>query len=242
MSQSLNQADSRASSHSKSCCHSTRACPAPTIWRNYFAYQLPERCGAAPLTGLLLGSAEAIEATKSRLLTNVGFIGLHDSCTTGPQETKCFGVARAFALAGTAVSVRSKDRCWHSSGRKKGRRVGAVEHWEERLGRLGRLVEKGLGNRISPSNNSKKKKNSLLLLIFPAKLSSCSLPFVYWKGWVWRSVPFPRFTELLEGVAAAETCPGEKNCSELWEKMWKLAMLTIIRKQNFFLMFFVNAI
>lgn len=57
------------------------------------------------------------------------------------------------------------------------------------------------------SNHSKKKKSPLLLISL-AKLSSCSLPFVYWKGWVWCSVPFPRFTELLEGVAAAETCPG----------------------------------
>lgn len=41
------------------------------------------------------------------------------------------------------------------------------------------------------------------------------LPYVYWKGCDWGAVPFARFTELLEGVTAAETCSGERKKNAL---------------------------
>lgn len=78
------------------------------------------------MIGLLLGSAAAIEATKSRFKVSVGIFGLQDVFSTSPVEIKRFGGAGAFAFAGTAVSAHSKI----SAGTAlEGRRGGERGQW-----------------------------------------------------------------------------------------------------------------
>lgn len=116
LSQPLNQADSRASSRSRGCCHSTRARPAPAIWRNDFAFQLRGRCGAAPWIGLLLGSAEAVEATESSLSINMDIIGLQAPAKPALKEPHARGAAGAspspgrWLLCAPETSADSFDR------------------------------------------------------------------------------------------------------------------------------------
>ena len=86
---------------------------------------------------------------------------------------------------------------------------GAVEQraCSGRGGGVAVLVkDRGSGDRRNSCNRLDLKK---ILLIFLFKLPCFSLPFVYWKECL-VFVPFPRFTKLLEGLTAAETCSGEE--------------------------------
>ena len=89
VSQPLNPADSRASSPSRGCCHSPRERPAPPSDVTTLHLTSPGGAGPAPA----LGSAEAVEATQSRLRTGVGITGLHDPSQPALKKPNAFGAA-----------------------------------------------------------------------------------------------------------------------------------------------------
>lgn len=158
LSQSLNQADSRASSRSKGCCHSTRARPAPAIWRNDFAFQLRPRCGAAPWIGLLLGSAEAVEVTESSLSINMGIIGLQAPAKPALKKPNARGAAGASPSPGPWLQCAPETSA-DSFDRKGQRGSGAEGRLGERRRVAGWVRDRGSGNRRNSCSRSEDLKN-----------------------------------------------------------------------------------
>lgn len=164
----------------------------------------------------------------------MGIIGLHGPFTASPEETAASGVAGASALPGLPFRALGSPELARLR-QEDGRREGAAEP--------GRGGWAGGGQRTGNPSESVQplQKNSPTLLIFAAKLSSFSLHLFTGKDAFGALFPFGRFTELLEGVAAAETCSGEKHALSPRRKRASLQCLAFVRKQNLLSLFDTGA-
>lgn len=108
-------------------------------------------------------------------------------------------------LLSLGLPVRASEALrGHSSSRRRGEEGGG--------GAAGREAGRGWEATGEQNESVQPLQNSPpILLIFVVKLSCFSLHLFTGKDVFGVPFPFPRFTELLEGVAAAETCSGEKH-------------------------------
>lgn len=157
------------------------------------------------MTWLLLGAAEAFRARNSSLLISAGIAGPHAPFTSSPEDTERFRRRNSLCSPWDRRPEQPKPSAGTAApgGRREEGGGGAAGRGEAGRGweATGEQNES-----VQPLQNS-----ALILLIFVVKLSCLSLHLFTGKDGFGVPFPFPRFTELLEGVAAAESCSGEKH-------------------------------